>query len=351
MIYNLIIMALVQINYQIISSSSQDSSLEFIQYLSRPLWFKRNFGPLFDLHRKKTKGKLFLAKDSESQDTIGCVYCELKPFHNSYGKQIPIFGWLQADTEEICHALLSNIWEFVQDNNFDCLRGPINTPSIYGGWGVRTEGFSNKPLVNSATNSEKLANWISNAGWDMDTEYVSVCGTKWDSSHCSFPNIELKSFPISELKHNTQLLTQLSKFVENNFVQRLPDTTGENKMMRMFNLLDNLERGEEFYVIAFDRITGEIAGAILEIPNIFDLWQNKPISSADIDTAIISKKYRNANLFLWMYFKFQEKLIERGVKTHIGATIWKKNLPAMKCFLKGSYKIANFEVFQMKKST
>ncbi len=342
-------MTLLLAEYEIIEIAHSSSSDDFFKYLSRPMWFKKNFQPIFDVHRKRTQGILFLAKDNFSKRTVGCIYCELKPFHYTYGKQIPIFGWLQANSQVICSDLLEYASKYTFENGFQDLRGPINTPSLYGGWGARVVGFENESLVNSAENHPSLAQWIEEAGWSSEAEYLSVLATEWDPGTCPFPNMELKRFPISDLLKNIPLLNQLSEFVKNNFSNRLPDTTGDNKMMRMFSLLQNIYQGENFYILAFDKTTKEIIAAILEIPNIFDLWQEKKqILSADIDTAIINKKYRNANTFPWIYLHLYQKLQQMGVKNHIGATVWSKNIPALKSFSKGSVKIARFKVFQKK---
>ncbi|UYP48711.1 hypothetical protein NEF87_004996 [Candidatus Lokiarchaeum ossiferum] len=342
-------MTLLLSNYQIIEISHSSPSNDFLKYLDRPSWFKENFQPIFDAHRQRTHGTLFLAKNIKSNVILGCIYCELEPYHFSYGKKIPIFGWLQADTRDICADLLEHVSNFVSQMGFEKVRGPINTPSLYGGWGIRTIGFENEALVNSAENDPRLEKWIEEAGWISETEYVSVLATEWDPGECPYPNMELKRFSIPNLLNDRALLNQLAEFVQNNFSKRLPDTTGDNKMMRMFSLLQSVEQGENYYILAFDKDTHEIIAAILEIPNIFDLWQNKKqIFSADIDTAIINKKYRNSNTFPWIYLRLFQKLQQMGVKNHIGATVWSKNIPALKSFSKGSVKVAHFKVFQKK---
>ena len=341
-------MTLQALSYTIVPITASESSQAFIKYLHRPEWFKTHFAPIFDQHRARTQGTLFVAQNQITQQIQGCIYCELTPMHLSYGKQVPIFGWLQADSADICADLLTYAKKWVANQGYTTLRGPINVPSLYGGWGVRTAGFDNAPLVNSAENDPRLAKWIAAAGWEVETEYISVLATEWDPGDCPFPQMELKTFPIPTILQDTALLQKLQQFVQENFVSRLPDTTGDNKMMRMLNLLKTLDHGEEFYIIAFDTKTGDIIAAILDIPNILEAWQGHPITSADIDTAIIGKKYRNANTFPWIYLRLNQILNQRGVTRQVGATIWSKNIPALTCFAKGSEHVAHYNVYQQK---
>ncbi|WP_371806391.1 hypothetical protein [Candidatus Lokiarchaeum ossiferum] len=339
-------MALQTVNRNFQTILAHESAQDFLAYLNRPNWFKAHFESIFNSHRQRTQGQIFLAREPATNAVIGSIYCELTPMHQSYGKQIPIFGWLQANSPEICAALLNIAKEWVADHGYHILRGPINVPSLYGGWGVRTKGFDRNSLVNSAENDRQLASWIARAGWEVETEYISVLATEWDPGDCPFPHMELKTYPIPEILANPPLLEKLQAFVQENFVTRLPDTTGDNKMIRMFALLQTLDQGEDFYILAFDTDTGDIIAAILDIPNIMDQWQGQPITSADIDTAIIGKKYRNANTFPWIYLRLFQKLYDRGVTYQIGATIWSKNIPALTCFAKGSIHVARFEVYQ-----
>ncbi len=321
---------------------------QFINYLNRPIWFKVKFNQIFDQHRKKNQGTILLVKKKDAVNSvIGCVYYELNPHHLSYGKKVPIFGWLQADNEKICHILLKKLESIVKKRGYSTIRGPINLPSLYGGWGTKIWDKDKYPLINSSENSKKLSSWIKTTGFKLETEYISLKVTEWDPGLCPFEGIEIITFPIFELLENKKILKQIKDLLKTNFSSFLPDTSTEDKIHQVISLLSSIERGEDFLLLAFDIKNGKLAGLILEIPNIFDLWQGKEIESADIDTIIIAKEYRNASFMPWLYSIIHKKLQLRGIKRHIGATIWSKNKPALTGFSKGSIPIANFNVFQM----
>jgi len=140
-------------------------------------------------------------------------------------------------------------------------------------------------------------------------------------------------------------MRQLYDFVERNFVGRLPDTT-HNKMEALFRLLDSVEHGEDFYIFASEKSTGKIIAAMLEIPNIFDLWQGKSLTSTAINTAIVDKAYRGKDLFHWIYWEFQKGQNHRGITRHYGANIWAENKAAIKSFGKASKIIGKSLVYQ-----
>ena len=74
------------------SISSTESADPFFAYLHRPEWFKILFKRAFDQHRHEIQGVIYLARSSE--EIVGSIYFEATPKHASYGKQVPIFGWL-----------------------------------------------------------------------------------------------------------------------------------------------------------------------------------------------------------------------------------------------------------------
>ncbi len=119
-------------------------------------------------------------------------------------------------------------------------------------------------------------------------------------------------------------------------------------MEEIINILEHTDHGEDFYLLAIDKISGNIIAFILEIPNIFDQWQNKEISATDIDTVIIDLKYRHLDLFPWMFDNIVKKLRKRGVKKQIGVAVWSKNTIALKCFLKVSKPIGKFRIYKKK---
>ncbi len=117
--------------------------------------------PIFEKHRKENEGFIFLMTNSSENNKItGSIYCELKPKHISKGKQIPIFGWLNADNEEIARILLNHVENFVKKHGYNEIRGPLNMPKMFG-WGSQVEHFECPMYWETPHNrSGKLANNI-----------------------------------------------------------------------------------------------------------------------------------------------------------------------------------------------
>ena len=44
------------------------------------------------------------------------------------------------------------------------------------------------------------------------------------------------------------------------------------------------------YPLAFDRKTGELVGVIIALPNLYQLWNEKPLTYLNLDTVIIKKE-------------------------------------------------------------
>ena len=335
----------MQVSTSIQLVSANESAEGFYLYLDRPAWFINRFQSIFDDHRSSTGGVLFLYRSIN--EVQGCIYVELTPKHRSYNEQIPIFGWLQADSESIALDLLAYAEEYVSEHGFHTLRGPINAPALYGGWGAKYQGLDVPLSVDFSSNQKGLSTWIDHAGFVIEAEYVDVQSTTEFHVACPVADgtIEKVQVPLKEVLNDPEIMGQLYAFVNRNFVGRLPDTTPD-KMEALFRLLDSVEHGEDFYIFAREKATGKIIAAILEIPNVFDLWQGNPITSSAINTAIIDRAYRGKSLFHWIYWEFQKGLNRRGITHHYGANIWAENKAAIKCFGLASRIVGKSLVFQ-----
>jgi len=85
--------------------SPTDKIEAFIKYLPKPEWFKQKFKPEFDYYRKRNSGYVILAKDSNGENVLGCIYCEPTGKFLYKGGSVAIFGWPYADSPEIMHHL------------------------------------------------------------------------------------------------------------------------------------------------------------------------------------------------------------------------------------------------------
>ena len=273
----------------------------FVQYLDRPLWFKENFQEAFDRHRKHTKGIILLAAASEdlkeNQEIIhGCIYVESKSHHSSFGKKIPIFGWLQAKNVETCKFLLESAEELVQNQGYKGLRGPINEPHLYGGWGAAIKKSSTFPImVNTPQNPIILNGWIESSGFERSTTYLGL-----DTKTVSYPPNTLNdnefrfiSPTFEELKSNPELQENIKSHIKRNFGNFLPDHNS-GTFEDAFAVFQQVENGNDFYLFMQDKATNQIVGLIEFIPNIFQKWQGQPITI--INSASSFKSFLNSRL-------------------------------------------------------
>jgi predicted small integral membrane protein len=107
-----------------------------------------------------------------------------------------------------------------------------------------------------------------------------------------------------------------------------------------------IDHAEDFYWLAWDKKTRKLIGYILEIPNFMQVWAGEPITMGNTNSVIISKAYRGAAFFHFLYNKLTAKLNARGVIHREGTMIWTKNVPAITSFSKIGFQCRKFRVYQ-----
>ncbi|MHA1678174.1 MAG: hypothetical protein ACTSW3_05285, partial [Promethearchaeota archaeon] len=91
--------------------------------------------------------------------------------HYSLGKCSPIFGWLQGDSLADIKILLNRVEVECRAEGKPFIRGPINPPDMFGGWGALIEGFELGYLVDTPMNEPRLGSMIEEAGYLPDADY------------------------------------------------------------------------------------------------------------------------------------------------------------------------------------
>jgi hypothetical protein len=114
--------------------STEEQTEDFLNLLAKPGWFMDHFRPMFTKWMQDHQGKFFIAKVEEQP--VGSIYCELNPPHVSHGEKVPIFGWFIAENPDVAAKLLKEVEIYVIEHDYSILRGPINHPKLFGGWGV-----------------------------------------------------------------------------------------------------------------------------------------------------------------------------------------------------------------------
>jgi hypothetical protein len=326
-----------------------DSASRFFHYLDFPIDLQKPFQLEFNEQRLRTEGIILivLANKSSTIETKGCIYVEIYPDHLSSGQKIPIFGWFKADSSHISSLIFSAAEEYVSSQGQSQMRGPINVPSLFGGWGVCTHTRNLPFMIDSARNSSVLATWIKSAGYHLSTTYLALEMQNCANFTCPLQetDFEFVDPPVRDLLQNRSLMNHLYQFIDQNFSSYLPDHD-PTKFTQFFAILSEIEQGEDFYMILREKATKKIIAVMAQVPNMFEYWQNSPITITDFNTAIVDKSYRNQMVVYWIYSKLRPKLLRRGIQREIATCVWKQNLPAMKSFMKSMRIQAEFQVYE-----
>ncbi|MHA1646308.1 MAG: hypothetical protein ACTSVL_01945, partial [Promethearchaeota archaeon] len=194
---------------EIMKITSDESSDEFFAFLDRPQWFKDAIRSEFDSHRRDVGGIIFLK--SKNGKITGSIYLEMNPLHYSLGNITPIFGWLQGDTYEDVQILLRTIEILCRSEGKSYIRGPINPPDMFGGWGALIEGFELGYLVDTPMNEPRLGSMIEEAGYLPDADYniLKVKNLPRFAPAFKTQNIELFTRPIKEILEDRSFLIEL----------------------------------------------------------------------------------------------------------------------------------------------
>lgn len=330
---------------EIIKYTKIQSIAKFYNYIDYPDWFKLRMKPIFEKYRKENNGFVFMMYDKNSK-IIGSIYCELKPKHISKGKQIPIFGWLNADSKEIAEELLNHVEIFAREHGYNEIRGPLNMPKMFG-WGAQVGYFDCPMYWETPHNHPEISKWIEECGYKADTEYITLELTHLLEVANPHPELEIVSYPIEELFADKEMMGKLQQLVERNFSGFLPDiSTDQGRFGEMGKMLLETGHGQDFYILAIDRITQNLVGFIVEVPNIFDQWAGNRLKNVVVDTVIVDEKYRGAYFFFFLFNEICKKLTPKGIDGVVSGLIWSKNIPAMKIFSKIGKQIQKTLVFQ-----
>jgi hypothetical protein len=82
--------------------------------------------------------------------------------------------------------------------------------------------------------------------------------------------------------------------------------------------------------VAYDRISGELVGIIMTLPNLFQLWSKQPLTHLNVDTVIIKKEYAGRGIFSSLQNMGQIICKLYGFTYVEGTTIWANNDRAVK---------------------
>jgi len=292
----------------------------------------------------------------------GMVICQLDPHYTSYSRKCGTFGWLNAESLEVCEELMRHCAIFVRKNKVRKLRGPINCPKSLGGIGHQVEGFEWPMLYGVAYTdpTSRILDYLVRLGYIKESQYscVRVDQAAWANGKKVDKDIRLELVDIEGFVSHKEEILNLGK---DSFHEILPDASGRQERFDEFVYAYSevpkanhlLPEGFDFYEhsdnphfietwencdieriipiapLAFDRHTGELVGALLGLPDIFEAWLGKKITRANADTAMVRKDYTNKGIFSAMNNVGQQTARFLGWKYFEGTSIWSNNSHAI----------------------
>ena len=295
-----------------------------------------------------------------TQDGIltGFVICQIDGDYKSYGMKCPTFGWLHARDLETCRALMTESEKFIRENKEKKIRGPINYPKFIGGIGIQTEGFE-APMISGVAFGDpksKVLEYLQELGYKKDSKYscLEIFIKKWDKGKDLDENIAVRFLPLSEIRDLKEQIMGLAsqslysvladapggrtrfeemmdgyaqaskalKLVSEEFPQEYADVPGFRETWETCDL----KKIVPMAVFGFDRNTHELVGVIVCQPNLFQLWNEEPLTHLNVDTAMIKKEYVGRGIFSALHnigvFLASSAY---GFDYYEGTTIWANN--------------------------
>ena len=310
----------------------------------------------------------------------GFVICQIDSEYKSYGMSCPTFGWLHAKNFLSCNKLMNECENFVRQNNFRKLRGPVNYPKIIGGIGWQTEGFAS-PMMSGVAYNDPGSNvlvYLKELGYKIDSKYscVDAFVKVWEKGKELDQDIMIRFLPLDEIK---ALKDQILNLAQQSFYSVLADAPGgQSRFEEMieayyqavkkvhivnpdFNpqtfadipgFLDtwkaaDLENIVSLCIFAFDRHSGDLVGLLMAQPNLFQLWAGEPLTHMNVDTVIIKKEYAGKGVFSALH-NIGKTLSSAvyGYNYFEGTTIWANNDRAIKAIFPHSSPLRTHYVVQ-----
>ena len=313
--------------------------------------------------------KKFLDEDYKIQVCIGYIGTEVEgfviaqidPYYTSYSRKCGTFGWLHANSLEVCKELIKRCEKFVKVNNVRKIRGNINFPKNLGGIGIQFMGFNEQMLYGVSYNdpNSRILEYLDSLGYQKESEYTCVYVTQktWDKGKKIDKNIEFRYVTMKELY---DYVDDIRNLASNSFHEILPDASGRNRVFEFFKVFEripksfykikedfnpktysdvpqfvetwetcDLENTEPFAPMAFNKSTGELVGILLGLPDLFEAWTGNPITRCNVDTAMVKKGYFGKGIFSSLNNIGQLTANLHGVDYYEGTAIWSNNSRAI----------------------
>jgi len=311
------------------------------------------------LNDNEYKIKVFIGyNDSE---ICGFVSCQIDPYYSSYSRKCGTFGWLHANSFDVCREMIQACEQYIKQNRVRKLRGNINYPKNLGGIGIQFMGHDEQMLygVSYSDPNSKILDYLTSLGYNKESEYtcVYVAQRSWNKGKKIDKDIKFKYVSMKELYDYADEIRALAN---NSFHEILPDASGRNRILEFFDAFESipksfykirhdfdprtysdvpqfietwetydLENTQPFAPMAYDKNTNELVGILLGLPDLFEAWAGKPITRCNVDTAMVKKGYFGKGIFSALNNIGQLTCNLHGVDYFEGTAIWSNNSRAI----------------------
>jgi len=323
------------------------------------------------------KVKVFIAYNGE--EISGFVTSIVDPQYASYSRKCGSFGWLSVYDFDSCKALMKECESFLKANKIRKIRGNINYPKKLGGLGIQNSGFDQQMLYGVAfdDSNSKKDRYLEKLGYFKESEYacMDINQKVWDSGKRVDNDIRLGYLTLNELIDRKE---EILNMAQGSLHDILPDATGgEARIQEMFDTLievpdsfykleddfnprdytdipefleawesSDLEKVITWIPLAFDRKTDAVAGIIISLPDLYELWLGKPLTRCNVDTALVKKEYTGKGIFSALNNIGQMTQELNGVDYYEGTGIWYNNKDAIKSIFPHGRLVRRHNVFQ-----
>ena len=349
-------------SFQLLSLARQ--ALELLLYVPDESLKPRIIQEILDYYEEKFQSpehsvSMFIALNENVP--AGFVICQTDPDYRTYSRRATTFGWLLADDLDTCAALMERCELFAKEHKLRKLRGPINYPKLVGGIGVQTEGFD-APLLNGVNFNHpesRILEFLKELGYESESKYscVHVIDKPWENGDIVGPEYRLGYLTLEELISRKDEIMELaanslysiladapggsSRFDEMmyHYTQVPPEyyqliidprkLTNVPEFLETYNSCD-LETVVTWVHIAFEKETDKIAGLIMTLPNLYQLWAGEALTHCNVDTVMIAKQHAGKGVFSSIHNMGKPIVVAAGISFIEGTTIWANNDRAVK---------------------
>jgi len=349
-------------NFQLISLARQ--ALELLLYVPDERLKPRIIQDIMDYYGKKFQSpehQVSMFITVKENIPTGFVICQIDPDYRTYSRKATTFGWLLANDFDTCALLMEQCELFAKEHKLRKLRGPINYPKLVGGIGIQTEGFD-APLMNGVNFNHpesRVLEFLNELGYESESKYscVHVIDKPWEKGDVVGLEYRLGYLTLEELINRKDEIMELAA---NSFYSILADAPGGrsrfDEMMYHYAqvppeyyqlIIDprmltdvpefietyesyDLENVVTWVHIAFEKDTDKIAGLIMTLPNLYQLWLGEPLTHCNVDTVMIAKQHAGKGVFSSIHNIGKPIVVAKGISFIEGTTIWANNDRAIK---------------------